>query len=135
MVTGAVFLHVPVAYQPTRLVAASVVSSGLLQVEPDFQRAWRSAPRLREVGVSILAPAKPGPIVVLAGGAAEEGSWHRDNVWVAPRYSQKEYQRARQGRNVFDLPAAPGWGLDEAGFLDFFQVTSVPLSYLNARHH
>lgn len=136
VLAGAVFLHVPVAYQPRRPIAASVVSGGLLQVEQDFERAWQSAPpSIREVGVPTLTPTKPRPVVVVAVGAVEEDTWHRENVWVAPRYTHKEYRSARQGRNVFDLRAAPRFGLDEDGFLDFFQMTSIPLVYLKSQHH
>ena len=136
VVAGAVFLHVPIAYQPRRLVAASVVAGGLVQIEPDIDRAWRDAPpRFRDVGIPTLTPAKPRPAVVLAVGAAEEDSWHRENVWIAPCYSNKEYQSVRKGRNVFELPAAPRYGLGADGFLDFFQVTTVPLTYLETRNH
>ena len=133
---GAVFLHVPIPYAPRRLVAAAVVSGNLLQIEPDFERAWQSAsPRIRDVGVPTLTPTKPRPVVVLAVGAAEEDTWHRENVWVLPRYSHKEHQSPRQGRNVFDLPPASRYGLDEDGFLDFFQVVTVPIAYLARQEH
>jgi hypothetical protein len=118
------------------VVAASVVTGGLLQIEPDFDRAWQTVPpRLRDVGVPTLAPAKPRPVVVLAVGAGEEDTGHREDVWVAPRYPHKEHAFVRQGRNVFELPAAPRYGLSDDGFLDFFQVTSVPLTYLKLQHH
>ena len=133
---GAVFLHVPIGYWPPRLIATSVVSGGLLQIESDFERAWLSAPpRLRDAGVPTLTPTKPRPVVILAVGAAEEDTWHRGNVWGAPRYTYKEHQIPRRGRNVLDLPAAPELGLDEEGFLDFFQVQSIPLAYLQPRFH
>jgi hypothetical protein len=136
IVPGALFLHVPVAYSPDQPVAASAVAGALLQVQPDFERVWQVAsPRLREVGVFTVLPTKPRPVVVLAVGAAEEDAWHRDKAWVAPRYSRKEHGVPRRGRNIVDLPAAPHFGLDEDGFLDLFQVTSLPVSYLAPRRH
>jgi hypothetical protein len=135
-VAGAIFVQIPVPYVPDVAVAAGAVAGGLLQVEPNFERAWRDAsPRLRDVGVPVLAPAKPRPVVVVAVGAAEADTWHRGKAWVAPRYSHKEYRERRRGRNVFDLPAAPDFGLDADGFLDFFQMASLPVGYLRPHLH
>ena len=113
-----------------------MVSGDLLQLEPSFERAWQQAPPLlRNVGVPILAPTKPRPVVVLAVGADEEDTWHRNKAWVAPRYTHKEHRERRQGRNIVDLPAAPRYGLDDDGFLDLFQVVSVPVTYLTPQRH
>ena len=54
---------------------------------------------------------------------------------MLPRYTHKEDSARRQGRNIFESPAAPPYGLDQDGFLDFFQVTSLPISYLRPRDH
>jgi hypothetical protein len=131
-----VFLHVPILYAPDVPVAAGAVAGGLLQMEPDFERAWHAAsPRLREVGVLTLTPTKPRPVVVVAVGAAEADRWHREKAWVAPRYTHKEYRVRRQGRNILNLPAAAEFGLDEEGFLDVFQMASVPVAYLKPHLH
>jgi hypothetical protein len=136
VVAGAVFLHVPVPYAPEVPLATSTVSAGLLQIERDFERAWQTAsPRIREVGVLTLAPTKPRPVVVVAVGATEEDTWHREKVWVAPWYTHKDYQVRRHGRNIFNLPAAPEFGLDDDGFLDFFQLVSLPVGYLWPHFH
>jgi hypothetical protein len=134
-VPGAIYLHVPVPYPPPSVQAATVLQSGLLQLaDQRFDEVWeRAAPRLREIGVPVLAFSKPRPIVVLRVGDAEEDRWHQRNVWVLPRYSLDEYSVPRHGPNIFDLPAAPRFGLDKDGFVDFFQVTSLPVAYLRDR--
>ena len=110
------------------------LASGLVQLNPDFDAAWTSSDaRDREMGLGVGVLAKPRPVLILAVGAVEEDTTHRNDIWVVPLYSEKE--RPRRGRNLFPLPAWEPAGLSLPSVLDFFQVATVPLAALRGRPH
>ncbi|MBI4491884.1 MAG: hypothetical protein HY690_03720 [Chloroflexi bacterium] len=133
LVAGAIYLHVPVIWHTPRVLAAAVVGGGLLQANPDFNRAYVEAPdRLKQEGIPAVARGKPRPVLVLRVGSLEQDETHASDVWVAPRYSMHE--RPRSGRNLFPLPRSARHGLDEDGYLDFFELASMPAALVASGH-